>query len=287
MVDQDNRHVPARVPVRAVRRARPRGAGPPRSAQLDRPVRFVRGAVDEVRPEERTAELDWGLSLPYDQLVIATGTSPRPEEVPGMDGRLRRESIFDFYTLEGATALREALRGFTAAACRHVTDMPIKCPVAPGVRVPRRGVPAAPRHPRPCRADLRHPAAGRVHQAGRRPPARPHARRAWHHRRAGLPRRADRRGPEGPGVVRRARGAVRPAGHRAAQQGRRLRGPLRARRRAQLRPGRPAHVPGPRPRRHLRDRRRERHPTSKAGLVAHFWWTCSPTTSSSTSRVAR
>ena len=49
-----------------------------------------------------------------------------------MAGRLWRESIFDFYTLEGATALRAALAAFTGGRLVvHVTDMPIKCPVAP------------------------------------------------------------------------------------------------------------------------------------------------------------
>ena len=104
----------------------------PRAAQLTAGVRFVTGGIQRVRTEEHTVDLDWALSLPYDQLVIATGTSPRPEEVPGMAGRLWRESIFDFYTLEGATALRAALADFTGGRLVvHVTDMPIKCPVAP------------------------------------------------------------------------------------------------------------------------------------------------------------
>ena len=133
VVDQDNRHayqpgylfVPfgAMDPGQLVR---------PRGQQLDAAVRFVTGAVQELRTEDRTVVLDWGLELAYDQLVIATGTSPRPEEVPGMAGSLWRESIFDFYSLEGATALREALAGFThGRLVVHITDLPIKCPVAP------------------------------------------------------------------------------------------------------------------------------------------------------------
>jgi sulfide:quinone oxidoreductase len=43
-----------------------------------------------------------------------------------------RRSIFDFYTLDGATALASALRDFDGGRLVvHVTDMPIKCPVAP------------------------------------------------------------------------------------------------------------------------------------------------------------
>ena len=43
-----------------------------------------------------------------------------------------RRSIFDFYTLEGAEALAKALAGFDEGRLVvHITEMPIKCPVAP------------------------------------------------------------------------------------------------------------------------------------------------------------
>jgi sulfide:quinone oxidoreductase len=43
-----------------------------------------------------------------------------------------RESVFDFYTLDGATALRDKLAGWDGGRLVvHVTEMPIKCPVAP------------------------------------------------------------------------------------------------------------------------------------------------------------
>jgi sulfide:quinone oxidoreductase len=43
-----------------------------------------------------------------------------------------RRSIFDFYTLEGAEALAEALRRFDhGRLVVHIAEMPIKCPVAP------------------------------------------------------------------------------------------------------------------------------------------------------------
>ena len=70
--------------------------------------------------------------LPYDQLVIATGTTPRPDQTPGMLGPEWRRSIFDFYTLEGAEALAGALNRFDhGRLVVHITEMPIKCPVAP------------------------------------------------------------------------------------------------------------------------------------------------------------
>lgn len=95
-------------------------------------VELVLGEVDLVLPEDDAVLLADGRRLDYDQLVIATGTSPRPDQTPGMAGRLWRRSIFDFYTLEGAEALAEALAAFDhGRLVVHVTEMPIKCPVAP------------------------------------------------------------------------------------------------------------------------------------------------------------
>jgi sulfide:quinone oxidoreductase len=96
-------------------------------------VDFVVAEVDRIDPDANTVSLTDGRSLGYDYLVIASGTSPRPDQTPGMaDGSEWRKSIFDFYTLEGAKALAEALKKFDhGRLVVHVTEMPIKCPVAP------------------------------------------------------------------------------------------------------------------------------------------------------------
>jgi sulfide:quinone oxidoreductase len=96
-------------------------------------VNLIRGEVDRVVAEENRVELTGGRSLPYDYLVIATGVTPRPEQTPGMlDGGQWRTSIFDFYTYDGARALAKALDTFDGGRLVvHITDMPIKCPVAP------------------------------------------------------------------------------------------------------------------------------------------------------------
>ena len=95
-------------------------------------VEMVLGEVDRVAPEQNEVLLADGRRLAYDYLVIATGTTPRPDQTPGMDGSEWRRSIFDFYTLEGAEALAEALERFDhGRLVVHVTEMPIKCPVAP------------------------------------------------------------------------------------------------------------------------------------------------------------
>ena len=95
-------------------------------------VNFVMGDVDLVEPATHTVVLTDSRKLPYDYLVIASGTHPRPDQTPGMLGSQWRRSIFDFYSYDGAMALRDALQSFDGGRLVvHITDMPIKCPVAP------------------------------------------------------------------------------------------------------------------------------------------------------------
>jgi sulfide:quinone oxidoreductase len=95
-------------------------------------VDVVTGAVDKVVPESNQVLLEDGTTLDYDQLVIATGTTPRPDQTPGMEEEEWRKSVFDFYTLDGALALRDALAKWNGGRLVvHITEMPIKCPVAP------------------------------------------------------------------------------------------------------------------------------------------------------------
>jgi sulfide:quinone oxidoreductase len=103
-----------------------------RHAFLPDGVDFIVGSIDQIRPDENVVLLEGGRRLPYDQLVIATGTTPRPDQTPGMLGPEWRRSIFDFYTLDGAEALAGALNRFdNGRLVVHITEMPIKCPVAP------------------------------------------------------------------------------------------------------------------------------------------------------------
>jgi sulfide:quinone oxidoreductase len=51
---------------------------------------------------------------------------------PGLMGEGWRRDAFDFYTLEGALALRDRLAGFDAGRLVvNIVELPIKCPVAP------------------------------------------------------------------------------------------------------------------------------------------------------------
>jgi sulfide:quinone oxidoreductase len=95
-------------------------------------VELILGDVDRVVAAENRVQLTDGRTLDYDYLVIATGTAPQPDQTPGMAEGEWRKSVFDFYTLDGATALRDALAGWPGGRLVvHVTEMPIKCPVAP------------------------------------------------------------------------------------------------------------------------------------------------------------
>ena len=95
-------------------------------------VDLVMGEIDRVNPDDNTAQLVDGRILGYDYLVIASGTTPRPDQTPGMLGEEWRKSVFDFYSFEGSKALAEALRHFDhGRLVIHITEMPIKCPVAP------------------------------------------------------------------------------------------------------------------------------------------------------------
>jgi sulfide:quinone oxidoreductase len=95
-------------------------------------VELIRGEIDGVDADEQTVMLADGRRLPYDFLVIATGTSPRPDQTPGMAGDGWGVSIHDFYTFDGATRLAERLRTWPGGRLVvHIAEMPIKCPVAP------------------------------------------------------------------------------------------------------------------------------------------------------------
>ncbi len=95
-------------------------------------VELVLGEIDRVEPDQDRVLLADDRSLPYDYLIIATGTTPRPDQTPGMIGPEWRRSIHEFYTLEGATALASRLADWEGGRLVvHIVDMPIKCPVAP------------------------------------------------------------------------------------------------------------------------------------------------------------
>ncbi|MBK9476514.1 MAG: NAD(P)/FAD-dependent oxidoreductase [Tetrasphaera sp.] len=99
---------------------------------LSEDVDLVIGQVERVDAAAAQVHLEDGRVFPYDQLVIASGTTPRPDQTPGMLGEQWHREVGEFYTYEGAIALRDQLdRWEGGRLVVHITELPIKCPVAP------------------------------------------------------------------------------------------------------------------------------------------------------------
>jgi sulfide:quinone oxidoreductase len=95
-------------------------------------VDYLTTEIDRVKPEKNRVLLRSGEHLKYDVLIIATGVKIAPEQTEGMLGNEWRTRVFDFYTFEGASALHHPLRAWNGGRLVvHITEMPIKCPVAP------------------------------------------------------------------------------------------------------------------------------------------------------------
>jgi sulfide:quinone oxidoreductase len=104
-----------------------------RREYLDDDIPLVYAEIDRIDPERMTVHLTNGRVLEYDQLIIATGVTPRPDQTPGMDDPAEwQSSVFDFYTHQGAMALADKLAAWEGGRLAiSIVDMPIKCPVAP------------------------------------------------------------------------------------------------------------------------------------------------------------
>ena len=95
-------------------------------------VNVIYADIDRINAEESCVLLDNGRVLNYDYLIIATGAQIRPDETPGLKEENWYKNIFDFYTIEGALALRQFLKsweGGKLVVC--ISELPFKCPVAP------------------------------------------------------------------------------------------------------------------------------------------------------------
>ena len=104
----------------------------PRQRQLRNGIVFHESEVDAVWIERDEVLLDNRIVLPYDVLVVATGSRLQPEETEGLTGPGWNERAFTFYTPPGAAALHAQLERFDGGKLViNLIDMPIKCPVAP------------------------------------------------------------------------------------------------------------------------------------------------------------
>jgi sulfide:quinone oxidoreductase len=133
LVDLDDRHIyqPGLlfIPFDVYR---PRDVIKPRSRFVPFGVRFIVSEIDRIEPDENRVRLEDGTLLDYDFLVVATGSRIVAEETEGLTGPGWFDTAYDFYTLEGATALHGPLERWEGGRLVvNVVEMPIKCPIAP------------------------------------------------------------------------------------------------------------------------------------------------------------
>jgi sulfide:quinone oxidoreductase len=89
-------------------------------------VRFVQADVRRIDPVARKVETDAG-AFEADVLVVALGADLDPAATPGLV-----EGGYEFYTNEGAFAVRDVLAEFSGGrVVVGVTSTPFKCPPAP------------------------------------------------------------------------------------------------------------------------------------------------------------
>jgi len=104
----------------------------PKKKFIPRSVNYIESKVERIDAEQNKVLLASDETLSYDALVIATGAKTAPDQTEGMLGEDWRKRVFDFYTFEGASALNKALRNWKGGRLViHISEMPIKCPVAP------------------------------------------------------------------------------------------------------------------------------------------------------------
>lgn len=95
-------------------------------------VSLIQEKIDIIDKEKDCVLLKNGTKLNYDILIIATGCHIAPEEIEGMKDILWHKDIFDFYTFEGTCNLHHKLSEWQGGhLVVHISEMPIKCPVAP------------------------------------------------------------------------------------------------------------------------------------------------------------
>jgi sulfide:quinone oxidoreductase len=94
---------------------------------LHKDVDLVIEKAIRIHPEAGTVQLERGGSLEWDYLIAATGARLVPDQIPGL-----MEGSYEFYSLEGAQRLREALRRFKGGSILvGIAGIPYKCPPAP------------------------------------------------------------------------------------------------------------------------------------------------------------
>lgn len=96
------------------------------TALLPREVETRVGGVQSVDTDRRVVRTQAGDEIHYDDLVLATGARPVPEEIPGL-----AEGGEHFYTEVASRHLADTLERFDGGRILLTVGIPHKCPVAP------------------------------------------------------------------------------------------------------------------------------------------------------------
>jgi sulfide:quinone oxidoreductase len=94
-------------------------------ALAHRNVQVVYDDVTKIDPENQKV-ISANYQFLYDYLVIATGSHPDFDSIPGL-----KEGSQNFYTLEGSEKLRDTLTTMEKGKILITVDVPHKCPAAP------------------------------------------------------------------------------------------------------------------------------------------------------------
>lgn len=94
---------------------------------LSKRVNLVTGAAERIDSVAKEVLIRDQVPVPYDTLVIATGSRIVPDAIPGFE-----ESAHHFYSEEAAIRLEDAINQFEGGRLViGVADIPYKCPPAP------------------------------------------------------------------------------------------------------------------------------------------------------------
>ena len=110
----------------AIGQEHPEALQRPEASLLRHDIKLVIDRATHVDTTAQKVVLASGRTMRYDELLLATGSRTVMEEVPGGAG------AHDFYTLDGAMRLFQALKAFDGGTIViGVAGIPYKCPPAP------------------------------------------------------------------------------------------------------------------------------------------------------------
>ena len=127
LVDREDKHVfwPSLLWLQVGRR-KPDGIVRDLVSLEKKGIEVIQGEVARIDPERKIVQVN-GVELVADYLVVSLGAQLAPEQVPGL-----AEAGHNLYTMEGATAIRDARKGLNEGnLVVLVARTPFKCPAAP------------------------------------------------------------------------------------------------------------------------------------------------------------